>query len=100
MYGSIKVADGSQITLTMEELDAYINQKVKEQFDTLNHSQPTGVKKTAFVGVNSSDSSVYTKKTSMSGLARTIDSNNSMLEYVSYSDENGYTVLKSRLVFY
>lgn len=101
MYSSIKVADGSQITLTMEELDAYINQKVKEQFDTLNHTQPTGIKSDIFVASTTEDCSVFTTaKTSMSGLNKVIDSNNSMLEYLSYSDKTGYTVLKSRLVFY
>ncbi len=39
LYSSIKVADGSQITLTTEELNEYINEKVQEYISSSSKSQ-------------------------------------------------------------
>ena len=85
LYSSIKIANGSTITLTQEELDEYIKTK----------ASPTGIKTDTFICNVKSSTTAYTGATSMNGFTRTADENNKISTYLSYSDEYGYTVLKS-----
>ena len=86
LYSSIKVAGDSKVTLTLQELDEYINSKMqspKTNKYICNTTNDTGV-----LSVNS-----------MAGLARTMDEENRIAEYLLYSDKDGYTVLKSGWYF-
>lgn len=85
LYSSIKIANGSTITLTQEQLDEYIKTK----------ANPTGVKTDTFVRNQRTATSAYNTVTSMNGFTRTMDENNKIAEYLSYSDTDGYTVQKS-----
>lgn len=90
LYSSIKVAGDSKVTLTMEELDEYINRKMQ---------QPTGIKTDTYIVNTITRTSPYTNLTSMSGLTIGKDENNKIDEYLSYSNQDGYTVLKSGWYF-
>lgn len=98
LYSSIQVATDSKVTLTMEELDEYINKKVDERINT--NAQPTGIRADVYINDVFSTATSYTGITTMSGYTRTMDKNNNMSEYVSYSNQDGYIVLKERMVFY
>ncbi len=90
LYASIKVAGDSKVTLTMQELDEYINSKIQ---------QPTGIKTDRYICNSTTELGTF-EKTSMTGLTIATDENNKISEYLSYSSQDGYTVLKTRLVFY
>ena len=47
LYSSIQVATDSKVTLTMEELDEYINKKVDERINT--NAQPTGIRADVYI---------------------------------------------------
>ena len=101
MYSSIKIAENSEITLTTEQLDEYINAKVDEKLKTFNSTQPTGIKENTYIYGESNYASTCDKMTpDMPIFTLSKDDQNAMDQYVSYSSENGYTVLKSRLVFF
>lgn len=99
LYSSIRVAEDSKVTLTMKELDTYINQKVEEKLNASSNIKPTGIKKDTYIFAQSTNAGMYENITSMQGLSTQMDPNNKMTEYLSWSDTDGYTVLKSRLVF-
>lgn len=90
LYSSILVAENSKITLTMEELDKYIDKKI---------NKPTGVKADTYIINSISRTTIYTDLTSMSGLTISKDENNKIDEYLSYSNQDGYTVQKSGWYF-
>ncbi len=64
-----------------------------------NTTQPTGIRTDAFIYNERNVTSTYSEVTSMNGFERTTDENNNIAEYLSYSDETGYTVLKSGWYF-
>lgn len=90
LYSSIQVAGDSKVTLTMEELDEYINSKMQ---------QPTGIKTDTYISNGTTRTSPYTNLTSMSGLNTSKDENSKIDKYLSYSEQDGYTVLKSGWYF-
>ena len=100
LYSSIKIAENSEITLTTEQLDEYINAKVDEKLKTFNSTQPTGIKENTYIYGESNYASTYTITPAMSIFTLSKEDQNAMDQYVSYSSEKGYTVLKSRLVFF
>ena len=66
-----------------------------------NTQQPTGIKTDTFITNKISTLSSYTNIASMSNLCtKGSDENNKIQEYLSYSDETGYTVLKSGWYFF
>ncbi len=64
-----------------------------------NTSQPTGIRTDAFICNIRKVTPAYLEVTSMTGFERTTDDNNNIAEYLSYSDETGYTVLKTGWYF-
>lgn len=89
LYGSILVAGDSKVTLTMEQLDEYINKKIQ---------QPTEFKSNTYI-CNSLEDSSDSGSSSMEGLVLSTDENNKISEYLSYSNKDGYTVKKSGWYF-
>ena len=94
VFSSIRVAEDSKVTISMEELDAYINQKMENKLN----EQPTNIKTDTWFYNESRVTTAYTA-TSMSGLTRANDSNNNIEKYFSYSSQDGYTVLKTGWYF-
>lgn len=91
LYSSMMVAtnDDSKITISMEDLNNLINQKIEGL-------KPTGIKTDTYIKNSMEVTSAYDEVTSMSGnFTKQVDTQNKMSEYLSYSDEDGYTVLKS-----
>ncbi len=64
-----------------------------------NINQPTGVKWDIWINNSITLTGKYDIKTSMSGLSIAKDTDNKIDEYLSYSNEEGYTVLKSGWYF-
>lgn len=83
LYGSILVAEDSKVTLTMEQLDDYINSKIQ---------QPTGFRSDTYI-CNSLEGSSDGGSSSMEGLVVSTDENNKISKYLSYSNKDGYTVI-------
>lgn len=97
LYSQMLVAIGenSQITISVKELKELINEEVKKSIQ-----EPTGIKTDIFVTNTISNNSNYGIVNSMSNLfTKTQDTNNKIQEYLLYSDEDGYTVLKSGWYF-
>lgn len=90
LYSSMMVAtnDDSKITISMDDLNNLINQKIEGV-------KPTGIKTDTYIQNTRNVLTTYSEVTSMSGLTRTTDAENKISEYLSYSDTDGYTVLKS-----
>lgn len=97
LYSQILVATGedAKITISTKELQEIIQEEVKKSVQ-----QPTGIKKDAFIQNSMTNNSNYKTINSMSNLwKKTADENNKIEEYLSYSNEDGYTVLKSGWYF-
>ncbi|MCI8346197.1 MAG: hypothetical protein HFJ42_09775 [Clostridia bacterium] len=97
LYSEVLVATGenSQITISVKELKEIINQEIEKSIN-----QPTGTQIDAFIQNSIYNESNYENITSMSNLfTKTTDENNKIQEYLSYSNEDGYTVLKSGWYF-
>lgn len=89
LYSSIKIANGSTITLTQEELDEYIKTK----------ASPTGLRTDAYIRNRETYYQGSYTVTSMTGFTRTADENNNIKDYLSYSETDGYTVQKNGWYF-
>ncbi len=100
LYSSIQIAGDSKVTLTMEELDTYINEKMEEKLNEIQKHEPTSIKTDTWICNANMNKNAYAETTSMTGLTRRTDENNNIAEYLLYSEKDGYTVLKSRMVFY
>ena len=97
LYSQVLVATGedAKITISTKELQEIIQAEVKKSVQ-----QPTGIKKDAFIQNYMTNNSNYKTINSMSNLwKKTADENNKIEEYLSYSNEDGYTVLKSGWYF-
>ena len=100
LYASILVAGDSKVTLNMEELEEYINSKVEEKLaNNSTTAQSTGINTNAYICNNRNVTSTYSNVTTMTGFTKTSDENNNISQYLSYCDEDGYTVLKSGWYF-
>ena len=64
-----------------------------------NVSQPTGLKANYYIKNETKSKSAFETITSMSGITISKDNENNIDEYISYSTEKGYTVLKSGWYF-
>lgn len=98
LYSEVLVATGenSQITISGKELKELIKEEVQK-----STQQPTGIKTDTFITNKISTLSSYTNIASISNLCtKGSDENNKIQEYLSYSDETGYTVLKSGWYFF
>ena len=68
---------------------------IKTATNTKESTQPTGIKTDIYIYNTRNVNSIYSIVTSMTGFTRTTDPNNNIAEYLSYSDQDGYTVLRS-----
>ena len=97
LYSQMLVATGenSQITISVKELKELINEEVKNSMN-----EPKGIQTDAFIKNVISNKSNYNTVTSMSNsFTKVTDENNKIEEYVTYSNEYGYSVLKSGWYF-
>ena len=84
--------------ITLKDYENKIGEYVGGNRQDISSSQPTGIKTDAYIK-NSITSTTTYNVTTMSGLTRETDSENKIDEYLSYSDESGYTVLKGGWYF-
>ena len=97
----IATNDSSMIHISVEELQTLINRTVEEKLEeTLTQKEPKKINTDAWIYNGCTTTSAYAETTSMTGLTRTTDPNNNIAQYLSYSSQDGYTVLKGRMVFY
>lgn len=94
LYSSISVAGDSQITLTKQQLDEYISEKVEvqlnEKLKDINNMKLTGIKQDTSIEYYSNNVGNF----NISNIKMTEKGN--IGEYLVYSEESGdYTVLKS-----
>lgn len=97
LYSQMLVATGenSQITISVKELKELINEEVKNSM-----KQPEGIQTNTFIQNSISNSANYGTVTSMTNaFTKTEDANSKIKEYLSYSEQDGYTVLKSGWYF-
>lgn len=73
--------------------------KIADSTPSKDSTQPTGIKTNAYIRSERTQTMVYNAVTNMNGFEWTTDENNTILEYVSYSNENGFTVKKSGWYF-
>ncbi len=98
LYSSISVAGDSKITITMEELDEYINEKVEvqlnEKLKDVNSMRLTGIKQDTCLEYKMTNGGNF----NFNKMKMTEQGN--IGEYLLYSEENeDYTVLKSGFYF-
>lgn len=74
------------------QMGEYIN---SNRNDNKPISQLTGIKTDIFVNGQYSNTGTFSEKTTMNSFTNTTDSENKISEYLSYSAESGYKVLKS-----
>lgn len=97
LYSQMLVATGddAKITISAKELKEIIQEEIKNSVQ-----QPTRVKDNIFIKNSIKNNSNYSTVTSMSNaFTKTEDENSKIKEYLSYSQEEGYTVLRSGWYF-
>lgn len=97
LYSQVLVATGddAQITISAKDLKELIQEEVRNATQ-----EPTGMKTDVYMQNSIYNKSTYSNVTSMSNaFIKTTDENNNIKDYLSYSDEDGYTVLKSGWYF-
>lgn len=98
LYSELLVATGenSQITISVKELKELIKEEVQK-----STQKPTGIRMDVFIKNSIANNSNYgSVVNSMSNLVtKTTDAGNKIQEYLLYSNEDGYRVLKSGWYF-
>lgn len=97
LYSQILVATGddAKITISAKELKEIIQEEIKNSVQ-----QPTRVKNDIFIKNIIRNNLNYSTVTSMSNaFIKSEDGNNKIKEYLSYSQQDGYTVLRSGWYF-
>jgi len=93
-YSNEQAREETEIAKLTNEINSSVN---SSRYNETNSSQPTGIRTDAYIRNEKTTTTAYSGVTSMTsgGFTKTTDENNNISEYLSYSDTDGYTVLKS-----
>lgn len=96
--------DGIEIAnnTNKEDYNALLNrvQDLENALNTQINNQPTGLKSNTYIKNVINSSNPFNTITSKTGFTKTPDSENNIANYLSYSTESGYTVLKEGWYFF
>jgi len=93
-YSNEQAKEETEIAKLTNEIDSSVN---SSRDNETNSGQPTGIRTDAYIVNQKTTATTYSSVTSMTSGAftKTTDADNNIAEYLSYSDTDGYTVLKS-----